>query len=152
MGIMRSMHRDESMVEFLLKMLMQVLINFSMGLIMALFVSIETMCIRFLKRAPCLYVVLFSEPHLSILICLPLCFTMNINTTIHATNSPADIHIRPMENHSNIPAQSTDRPILLHHRVMRGICIRFHISVRALWRSGGRGVRHGENGRDEFED
>ena len=42
---MRSMHRDESMVEFLLKMLMQVLINFSMGLIMALFVSNEMMCI-----------------------------------------------------------------------------------------------------------
>ena len=38
---MRSMHRDESMVEFLLKMLMQVLINFSMGLIMALFVSMK---------------------------------------------------------------------------------------------------------------
>ena len=37
---MRSMSRDESMVEYMLKMLMQVLINFSMGLIMALFVSV----------------------------------------------------------------------------------------------------------------
>jgi len=37
---MRSMGRDESMPEFLLKMLMQVLINFSMGLIMALFIFI----------------------------------------------------------------------------------------------------------------
>ena len=36
---MRSMSRDESMVEYMLKMLMQVLINFSMGLIMALVVS-----------------------------------------------------------------------------------------------------------------
>jgi hypothetical protein len=36
---MRSMSRDESMVEYILKMLMQVLINFSMGLIMALVVS-----------------------------------------------------------------------------------------------------------------
>ncbi|KAL7506272.1 hypothetical protein ACHAXN_003553 [Cyclotella atomus] len=33
---MRSMGRDESMVEYIFKMLMQVLINFSMGLIMAL--------------------------------------------------------------------------------------------------------------------
>lgn len=37
---MRSMGRDESMVEYLLKMLMQVLINFSMGLIMALIIFI----------------------------------------------------------------------------------------------------------------
>lgn len=37
---MRSMSRDESFVEYGLKMLMQVLINFSMGLIMALFVFI----------------------------------------------------------------------------------------------------------------
>lgn len=36
---MRSMSRDESMVEYMLKMLMQVLINFSMGLIMTLVVS-----------------------------------------------------------------------------------------------------------------
>ena len=36
---MRSMSRDESMVEYMLKMLMQVLLNFSMGLIMALVVS-----------------------------------------------------------------------------------------------------------------
>lgn len=37
---MRSMSRDESMVEYMLKMLMQVLINFSMGLIMALVIFI----------------------------------------------------------------------------------------------------------------
>lgn len=37
---MRSMSRDESMVEYMLKMLVQVLINFSMGLIMALVVSV----------------------------------------------------------------------------------------------------------------
>lgn len=37
---MRSMSRDESIIEYGLKMLMQVLINFSMGLIMALFVFI----------------------------------------------------------------------------------------------------------------
>ena len=37
---MRSMSRDESMVEYCLKMLMQVLINFSMGLLMALFIFI----------------------------------------------------------------------------------------------------------------
>ena len=37
---MRSMSRDESFIEYGLKMLMQVLINFSMGLIMALFVFI----------------------------------------------------------------------------------------------------------------
>merc|ERR1712232_1080239 len=37
---MRSMGRDESMVEYLLKMLMQVLINFSMGLIFALVIFI----------------------------------------------------------------------------------------------------------------
>lgn len=36
----RSMGRDESMVEYMLKMLMQVLINFSMGLIMALVIFI----------------------------------------------------------------------------------------------------------------
>ena len=40
---MRSMSRDESMVEYLLKMLIQVLINFSMGLVMALVVSYNTM-------------------------------------------------------------------------------------------------------------
>ena len=34
------MGRDESMAEYMLKMLMQVLINFSMGLIMALFIFI----------------------------------------------------------------------------------------------------------------
>lgn len=38
---MRSMSRDESMVEYMLKMLMQVLINFSMGLVMALVVRIS---------------------------------------------------------------------------------------------------------------
>jgi len=37
---MRSMSRDESFIEYGLKMLMQVLINFSMGLIMALFIFI----------------------------------------------------------------------------------------------------------------
>jgi len=37
---MRSMSRDESMVEYMLKMLMQVLLNFSMGLIMALVIFI----------------------------------------------------------------------------------------------------------------
>lgn len=36
----RSMSRDESMVEYMLKMLMQILINFSMGLIMALIIFI----------------------------------------------------------------------------------------------------------------
>lgn len=36
----RSMGRDESMVEYMLKMLMQILINFSMGLIMALVIFI----------------------------------------------------------------------------------------------------------------
>lgn len=35
---MRSMSRDESMVEYALKVLMQFLINFSMGLVMALFI------------------------------------------------------------------------------------------------------------------
>jgi len=39
MGI-RSMGRDESMVEYVLKILLQVLINFSLGLIVALFVFI----------------------------------------------------------------------------------------------------------------
>ncbi|KAL7490616.1 hypothetical protein ACHAWT_000176 [Skeletonema menzelii] len=37
---MRSISRDESFIEYGLKMLMQVLINFSMGLVMALFVFI----------------------------------------------------------------------------------------------------------------
>jgi len=37
---MRSMSRDESMVEYMLKMLIQVLINFSLGLIMCLFIFI----------------------------------------------------------------------------------------------------------------
>ena len=37
---MRSMGRDESLVEFALKMLLQVLINFSLGLVMALVVFI----------------------------------------------------------------------------------------------------------------
>lgn len=37
---MRSMGRDESMAEYMLKMLMQVLINFSMGLLMALVIFI----------------------------------------------------------------------------------------------------------------
>jgi len=37
---MRSMRRDESFIEYGLKMLMQVLINFSMGLVMALFIFI----------------------------------------------------------------------------------------------------------------
>ncbi|KAL9180029.1 hypothetical protein ACHAXT_007999 [Thalassiosira profunda] len=37
---MRSMSRDESMAEYLLKMLVQVLINFSMGLIMALVIFV----------------------------------------------------------------------------------------------------------------
>eukprot|EP00591_Stephanopyxis_turris_P007850 CAMPEP_0195524330 /NCGR_PEP_ID=MMETSP0794_2-20130614/24083_1 /TAXON_ID=515487 /ORGANISM="Stephanopyxis turris, Strain CCMP 815" /LENGTH=286 /DNA_ID=CAMNT_0040654525 /DNA_START=137 /DNA_END=997 /DNA_ORIENTATION=+ len=37
---MRSMGRDESLIEYVLKVLLQVLINFSLGLIMALFVFI----------------------------------------------------------------------------------------------------------------
>ena len=37
---MRSMGRDESMMEYILKMLMQVLINFSMGLVMALVIFV----------------------------------------------------------------------------------------------------------------
>jgi len=37
---MRSMSRDESMVEYMLKMLIQVLINFSLGLLMALVIFI----------------------------------------------------------------------------------------------------------------
>lgn len=44
---MRSMGRDESFVEYALKMLMQVLVNFSLGLIMALIVS-EFGCFGFL--------------------------------------------------------------------------------------------------------
>ena len=34
------LHRDESFVEFALKMMMQVLINFSMGLVMAFFIFV----------------------------------------------------------------------------------------------------------------
>lgn len=37
---MRSMGRDESMVEYMFKMLIQVLINFSMGLVMALVIFV----------------------------------------------------------------------------------------------------------------
>ena len=37
---MRSMGRDESMMEYLFKMLLQVLINFSMGLVMALVIFV----------------------------------------------------------------------------------------------------------------
>lgn len=39
---MRSMSKKESLVEYILKMLFQVLVNFSMGLIMALVVSFSS--------------------------------------------------------------------------------------------------------------
>ena len=71
---MRSMSRDESMVEYMLKMLMQVLINFSMGLIMALVVSSVSFRCRLIyffgRRA-------FVRPYIHLL-CCSLILTMKI--------------------------------------------------------------------------
>ena len=109
---MRSMSRDESMVEYMLKMLMQVLINFSMGLVMALVVRTY----------------LVSLPYF-------VCSVLPI-LTIRGTG----IHLWSMENHSNIPTQSADRPLLLHYCHMCCVCLRYYLSTHFIWRCGWGGV------------
>lgn len=77
------MSRDESMAEYMLKMLVQVLINFSMGLIMALVVSSKKMhiesilCRRITHVGKCILhgMVFFDEPW---------AIDATTNATIHA--------------------------------------------------------------------
>ena len=142
-------------------MLMQVLINFSMGLIMALFVSVwfcnwyvkwwffsdeqkNTYSSHFFYLDYWMSTCIWHVPFCLLLQCELHSIYMNI------TQQTADFCLWPMGYRENIPTQSADCFILLCNCCMCCICIRNNIPLGSVWCCCGGCLWNGKNGRNEY--